>query len=1279
ATSQFNASTPGIITFSWLDPNVSGVTVANGTVIYEICFNAIGPNNCNNSNQLVFTNTPAIIEILDGEENPVDFNSSPGVTTICDDPNGGGGGNPTPTNLTFTASSESALPGEELCVDVSVDLFECIVSAQYSMHFEPTILEFVEVNNFNLPGLVAANFGTVSANTGTITFSWLDPDVSGVSLANGTVIYSVCFNVIGSLGQVSSFTFDGTPTDIEVTNCTPMPPDPDFVSGTEKIENACPGPVNITSAFVTDVACFGDNSGSVDISVNGGDNDYTYNWTLPNGQSVGTNQDLTAAGAGTYSVVVSSCSGNETTTATYTINQPSSGISISGVPTPAACFGETTGAIDLTATGGTNSGNCDLSYQWSNGASTADISGIGAGAYVVTVTDCNNCQATASFNVTGPPSELSANVTPSATLCSGECSGQISVAGTGGVGPYQYMLNTGAFQNTGIFQNLCAGNYLVKTRDALGCIRSANVTVGSPPAITPSATVNNVVNGGDGSIDLSVFGGTPPLSFSWTGPNGFTSSNQDISGLEPGEYCVIISDANDCTKEVCETVRAPLSLVSINETGTCFGQCVGQLEVVFTGGIAPFTYQWSNGQTTNPAVNLCAGLYLVTVTSGDGQTASMSGLVNGPTGPIEVTNATIDLLTLPTSTDGGVSLSVTGGYGAPYTYQWSTSPQGPVIAQGNPLAGVGAGDYYVTITDSGGCTKVSGPYNIHYEPNQMFLTLADDDIVCLSDTADGGTLHVEVQGGLPPYTFSFNGPTDIAPVTNNMTGVVTFNNLLTGTYGVTITDGAPGTFQQSIVTEVDIRLIDIEIDPIRITPVTNSNDGAIDITVSGGDPIYTFQWSNGFTGQDPSNLPQGSISLFVQDANGCVEEFSNIQVEKFTANASVQLTDCPNDNNGAITLNPTGSNNTPYTYQWSNGAGNVSAVSGLPLGNYTVTITDTLGASIIETFTVSSLSNLNATAVQDAEILCNGFATGGAVVTPTDGMPPYTYLWSNGATTPNISGVPAGQYSVLVEDAVGCQVTALVNIEQPQELIVNVATSNGGDCTEGNGRATANVAGGQFPYEFQWSDLLKQTSKTAILLNPGAYTVTVVDDNGCVASGVGIVDPIVALEVVGQSTPDSGGPDGEAIAVVLSGTPPYTFVWRDYVTTDSVLTELTKGTYYVKVTDANGCEDFVTIRVDDLTTCLEASAIITPEGDGFNEEFQIGCLSRYSKNKLEIFNRWGQMVFLANDYNDDNLWRGTNRRGDDVPDGVYYFVFEYIDPASGATNTKKGAVTVLRQ
>jgi gliding motility-associated-like protein len=267
---------------------------------------------------------------------------------------------------------------------------------------------------------------------------------------------------------------------------------------------------------------------------------------------------------------------------------------------------------------------------------------------------------------------------------------------------------------------------------------------------------------------------------------------------------------------------------------------------------------------------------------------------------------------------------------------------------------------------------------------------------------------------------------------------------------------------------------------------------------------------------------------------------------------------------------------------------------------------------------------------------------------------------------------------VTITDAENCEMTASITLNEPPALTAQVAGEGGGCTDENSGSATAIAGGGVAPYTYLWSN--SGTTPTITNLAEGSYFVTIYDSNGCTMTSSGTVPPSQSLAIVPIGIPDSGGPNGQAIVQVVSGTAPFTFTWQDFPDEqDSIVTELLPGDYLVVVKDANGCQAATIVDVPDETLCGEVLTVITPEGDGKNEEFIISCLGRYSDNTLEIYNRWGQLVYMVDNYNDSDLWRGTTERGEDVPDGVYYYVFHYLDPVSNAYVTKKGSVTVIRK
>jgi gliding motility-associated-like protein len=1266
----------GILTLSWLDPEVDGETLPNGTVIYQVCFDAIGPNNCAGSTLFEFTNTPTPQEVTDTTSNIVPFQGITGNIIICDSvplpPSGG---------LTFTAADVTVEPGQNTCVDVSVSGFDCIVSSQFSIHFDPAIASFTGVQGFGLPGLTASNFGVANAASGTVTFSWFDQTTNGITLADSTVIFQLCFDAVGTTGQSANITFNSTPTVVEVTDCYgPGPVTPTFEPGVFTIGSNCGGAVNIGNPLITHVGCKGEATGAINITVSGGNDSYTYVWS--NGA---TTEDLSNVAAGNYTVTVTSCGGNETQIATYTVSEPVSVINMVSQVTNETCFGQNNGAINITVTGGSfNPPGClSYTYNWSNGSTTQDVSGLAPGSYTVTITDCNGCQLVSdAIQVAGPPSQFSAQPAAIPVKCNGGNDGSVNVTATGGVGPYQYrIVNVAPYPAWGsisIFANLPAGVYTVQSRDALSCILTTQVTVTQPDAISFLISSQDATAGNcDGEITSIVMGGTPPYNCLWSGPDNFSFSDcNPLTDLCPGTYSVTVTDANNCTATGSTFVASPLS-VTFTKKNACFNSCDGSIILTSVGGIPPLQYNWSNTATTPNINNLCTGSYTVTVTSPtDGQDTIFTVNISEPGTPVSITNA---VETPPTSSidcNASVTITgVTGGFGPPYTYVWNNADTGKTatdLCDGS--------EYLVTVTDVNGCATVGS-----YIPVFILDTLESASNSASSCSGGStGSLTVINNGGLPPFDYSIWNPvTGTLTHNNEPNSVYTFNNLAPGIYTITIVDGGTGPDQQDTTFTQEVGTVVLTIDPVQSFSATPTQNGKIKIDPQGGAIPYKFQWSNGSTAQDPTNLAPDTYDLTICDDNGCCQVFNDIAVGLLSASDDLVKPTCPDDQ-GSIAVIPTGGN-WPYTYQWKDAGGlNIGTDSILmnqPVGTYTVVITDALGVSILKTFELTSVSNLDATVAATSDfngfgIRCAGGNTGVAEVTPLNGVPPYSILWSSNATTETVTGLTAGTYTVEVTDMEGCKIPKTVFVTEPPDLTVTAEGERSG-CGENSGLATAFPGGGVAPYTYIWDG--GQPTQTAILLQGGDIQVQVTDANGCATIGTASVPTYEPLVVTGISEPDEGSKNGKAIVVVNSGTWPFTFVWKDFTVQDSVLSELFPGEYLVKVTDANDCQETLIIKVGDATQCGEVRPIITPEGDGLNEEFLIGCLSRFSDNRLEIYNRWGQLIYQMKNYNDGDLWRGTNNRGSDVPDGVYYYVFEYTDPVTGTLEVKKGSVTVLRR
>jgi len=296
------------------------------------------------------------------------------------------------------------------------------------------------------------------------------------------------------------------------------------------------------NGVITNVRCNGAATGEINVTPVGGTSPYTYAWS----NSVIT-EDLSGRTAGTYSVTVTDTKGC-TDTYSGTITQPTL-LTASATPTPVPCYGESDGAVNLTALGGT----IPYSYTWSNGAMTEDISALPAGTYTVTVTDANQCTATASAVVSQPSAALSASAAATNILCNGASTGAVDLTVSGGTpgSGYTYLWSNGA--TTQDLSNVAAGTYRVTVTDANGCtvIVSEEVTQPQPLALTASVTHCGCAAGTDGSIDLSVSGGTSPYTYSWSN----AATTQDLTGLPTGTYTVTVTDANGCTKTLTTIVR----------------------------------------------------------------------------------------------------------------------------------------------------------------------------------------------------------------------------------------------------------------------------------------------------------------------------------------------------------------------------------------------------------------------------------------------------------------------------------------------------------------------------------------------------------------------------------------------------------------------------------------------------------------------------------------------------------------------------------------------------
>lgn len=904
----------------------------------------------------------------------------------------------------------------------------------------------------------------------------------------------------------------------------------------------------------THIKCNGTLTGAITTTVVGGIAPYTYQW-LDGLSTTATRSNL---GSGSYTVIVTDAIG-ATATTTTTLTQPLSAMTTTGSFKPVSCNGGSNGTATVVVSGGIS----PYTYTWNNSSSTSDTAiGLTVGFHTVTATDANGCQISRTFTIT-QPTVLNASTSQTNLACFNGVTGIASVTPTGGTAPYTYLWSNGATSQT--ISGLAAGQYSVDITDFNSCVVKKTINLTQPTALAVTETHSNVsCNGGsNGSGTVSVTGGTPPYSYSW-GPVG--GNQRTATGLTAGTYTVIITDSNSCKTTISVIIAEPEPLLVTESSSNinCYGAANGSAEVLVSGGKTPYTYQWSNGSTTSKISNLNVGTYQVIITDNNGCTKTASFIIKQPLAPLEA-SSTLTMVSCSENNNGVAAVTPSGGT-APYSYLWNNGASTPSISN------LTAGDYNVVITDASGCS-ITVDATIT-QPSPLATSRSQVNIKCAG--AATGSASVSVSGGTGPYSYSWSPSGGTSANATELTA---------GNYTVTITDANNCQITRSFnITQP--QTFDATSSQTNIS-CNALSDGTATVTATGGTGIYTYSWyPTGGTAATATGLTAGNYTVTITDSNLCSITRS------FTIEGSIPLTllekqvnvSCYGGSNGSATVTLTGGT-TPYTYLWSNNATTPTA-TGLSAGTYEVEITDAKGCTRSTAFTITEPSLLIPSTTQ-TDIVCYGTATGKATVNPIGGTAPYTYLWSNGATTPTITDLSAATYTVIVTDSKGCSTSTSVDISQRSALAI-VPSQVNVICQGGtNGSATVHVTGGTPGYSYSWAPS-GGSEATASNLTAGLYTVTITDANGCTSSQTFTIVQAAPLVITSTQTNIgcSGNPYGTATVETTGGTPPYTYTWNTPKGILNKATELAMGTYTVQVTDAKGCSTThdITIISDALTT-----------------------------------------------------------------------------------------------
>ena len=748
------------------------------------------------------------------------------------------------------------------------------------------------------------------------------------------------------------------------------------------------------------------------------------------------------------------------------------------------------------------------------------------------------------------------------------------------------------------------------------------ITINPSISITSSQINSDCYFANSGSIETTITGGIPfstgnAYLISWSGPNGYLSSDEDIFNLEPGNYSLEITDAGGCPFTETFTITEPDELIfsSIDfdpETISCFG-----------------------------------------------------------------------------ANDGSIGIDISGGT-APYFYNWTLN--GTSFSSNEDLSNLGPGDYEVTVTDANNCTPIVQTFQI-IEPPLLDVSLVNQvDIICFGDatgeiniTTVGGR-PIEITSGVFDYTYSWTGPNGFTSNLQNVTG------LIAGTYNLTVTDKSNCTdILEVILTQTDDIIIDYTATEIECY---GDNDASINIDdISGGNSPYTITWSNLGSGASQTNLSPGDYTITVTDDTNCVKSVTVTIADPpiFTTNPVVNNVSCFGESDGRIVLNLVGGID-PVTLVWDDDSSAGLERNNIGPGTYIVTITDDKPCVIKETFTITEPNALSLSANTTDALDCDDANSGAINLIVTGGTLPFSYLWSNGTTTEDLSNIPPGNYSVDVTDANNCAISGDWVINRYVALEVNVGTVTDFDCETRivNQSFVAQVTGGVPPYTISWSSGTVSGGNGEIMntSQDGLVAIDVNDSLGCTTRFSYNVEIPILGDAEFSVTSSGYNTFGfysieDPIQFANTSTGDYVSVSWDFgdgtFSSEENPTHIyiNEGTYSViqTVTFPFGCvyTKQITLIVEKGYTLIMPNAF-TPNGDAMNAYFLPESVA-LNDITFNVYDTWGSLIYSEKG---DSI-KGWNGKINDAEaeNGNYYFTMS-AKTFYGKTITKKGAFVSIK-
>ena len=919
------------------------------------------------------------------------------------------------------------------------------------------------------------------------------------------------------------------------------------------------------------------------------------------------------------------------------------------------CQGGNDGAAFASISGGTPPYFCSWSPE---GGNNTIATGLSAGTYIVTVSDdyCNSVSDT--VTITEPPPLLYSFPSITDVSCFGNNNGSAVVDVSGGIPPYSYEWSTDPPQFTDTATGLHGGTFYITIRD-FSCTILDSVLINEPDEILLStSSIMSNCGQADGEACVTVSGGIAPYNFQWDDSNNQT----DACAINiPSEiYNVTVTDNNNCAAAataIVNDINGPEVIIESITHVSCNGGNDGAIDISATGATIPFTFSWSNGDNTEDISGLFPGIYFLTVADANDCNTSIIAEVLAPAEALSAQFSNVSPVRCNGESDGSISIAATGGTGD-YIYEWF-----PQVSTDSFATGLNPDVYTVTITDDNGCfTTIDTTVT---EPEILEVNMAAVTNVSCNGGSDGA-INVAVTGGTAAYSYFW---------TNHPGTTANINDLTADNYSVTVTDANGCTaFDNATVSEPSA--LSIVIDNVNHLICPGGNDGAIDITVSGGTPAYTYSWSNQETA-DISDLTAGPYSVTVTDANGCSAIVDTILTEPEPI--AIEFIDvihvsCFGGSNGSVTANVSGGTGS-YTYTWDPPVGSGASATGISKGVYNLLIRDDNGCEQLASVTINERDSL-IVAVTGSATICEGESAVLEAIA-TGGTDPYTYNWTPGAVNVSsftVSPPATTTYTVSVTDenncpAVSSSLTVTVNALPTVSFTADLRSGCAPLCVLFSNQ-TPDI--GTVNWDFDDGQFGTETAITHCYIDPGIYSVSlaVTDSKGCMnsLSAPDLINVLPNPVASFSMTPPQSAPVSSPVLFNDQSVGADHWFWNfgDFLNSASMLKNPTftysvTGSYQISlaVTNNEGCMDTITqtIIIEPEFTLYIPNAF-TPDDDGLNDFFGPKG-AEFDSFEMEIYNRWGERIYHTTDV--DKPWDGRNKNGDEIQEGVYVYKIRVKD------------------